>query len=101
MVFLSLISLVIAGIFAVFVPNKARVNATTGWRYFVVRWFHSLVWICLAVAFLMQATENETLKSLATVVGALGGLSYLVYVMTFSRLNDEPLKHGLDSEDEV
>ena len=87
MVFLSLLALVIAGIFAVFVPNKARVNAATGWRYIVVRWFHSLVWVFLAVAFLMQATENDTLKSLATVVGALGGLSYLVYVVTFSRLS--------------
>lgn len=84
--FLGIVALVIAGIFAVFVPGKDRVNTATGWRYPVARWFHSLVWVFLAVSFFMQAAGDDSLKALASPVAALGGITYLVYIVTFTRL---------------
>ena len=75
-------ALVIAGIFAVFVPRAEKVNALQGMRFVIVRWFHSLVWLLLALSFSLRAVQNETLNGLANPVAALAGLTYLIYMVT-------------------
>jgi hypothetical protein len=79
-------ALLVAGVFAVFVPNAEKVNAAEGVQFFIARWGHSLVWMLLAVSFLMRATQNETLVGLANPVSAAGGLMYLAFLVTFTRL---------------
>lgn len=75
-------ALVIAGIFAVFVPRADTVNSLQGTRFVVVRWFHSLVWLLLALSFFLRAVQNETSNGLANPLAALAGLTYLVYMIT-------------------
>jgi hypothetical protein len=77
-------ALVIAGVFAVVVPKKEKVNTAAGWRYIVLRWFHSLVWLFLAAAFFTAGDAN--LSALASPAAALGGITYLAYIVTFTRL---------------
>lgn len=85
MIIPSVVALVIAGIFAVFVPNRDKVMAAAGWRYLVLRWFHSLVWVLLALAFFMAATGDAALQPFVSPVGMLGGITYLIYIVTIMR----------------
>ena len=82
----ALVALIVAGVFAVFVPNMEKVSAATGLQYFIVRWGHSLVWVLLATAFVMFATQDQTLMAWANPVAAAGGLMYLVFTVNFLRL---------------
>jgi hypothetical protein len=79
----GLMALCIAGLYAVFVPKKDKVIATTGARFFVVRWMHSLVWIVLALSFFLRATM---LATYADPVALLGGILYVVFIVIFVRL---------------
>lgn len=82
----GVVALLIAGVFAVFVPNAEKVNATEGFPYFIVRWGHSLVWVLLAISFFIAASGNKSLLTLANPIAAAGGLLYLVFIVTFLRL---------------
>jgi len=46
------------------------------WRHFVLRWFHALVWILLALAFFIASPQT------AWLAGALGILA-VVFFVTF------------------
>lgn len=76
------IALVIAVIFVYIWPHKA-VTATTGFRYFVIRWGHALTWLLLAISFLLRGVGPE-LNGGASFFAFAGGLVYLLFMlMTF------------------
>ena len=76
------LALVLAGIFDHVWPHRA-VTATTGFRYFVVRYGHSLTWILLALSFFLRGV-SPSLNGVANLIAASGGLVYLLFmVMTF------------------
>ncbi len=76
------IALVIAAIFAYIWPGKA-VTATTGLRYFIIRWGHALTWLLLAVSFFLRGFGPE-LNGGSSFFAFAGGLMYLLFmVMTF------------------
>lgn len=79
-------SAIVALAYVFIVPNSEKVLATTGLQFFIVRWFHSIVWVLLGISCLMRLSENETLLNWANPVAALGGITYLVYIVSFSRL---------------
>ncbi len=78
----AIFALVIAGIFAVFVPSADKVAALEGMTFIIVRWFHSLVWVLLAISFFLRGMGNISLKSPADLIGLLGGVCYAVYLIT-------------------
>ncbi len=76
------IALVIAVVFVYVWPHKA-VTVTTGFRYVVIRWGHSLTWVLLAVSFLLRGISPE-INGTANLIAAAGGLMYLLFMaMTF------------------
>lgn len=81
----GILALVVALVFAVFVPAAKKVNALQGLTFVVVRWFHSLVWVLLALSFFLRGTQNETAVSLADPIGLAAGIVYVVYMVTFVR----------------
>lgn len=82
----AVVALIIAGVFAVFVPRANQVNATEGLTFLIVRWGHSLVWVLLALSFLIRAFDLKPLLPLANPLAMLGGLTYLLFIGTFTRL---------------
>lgn len=82
----SALALVIAAVFVFFVPGAEKLKTVKGWPYFIARWFHSLVWLLLALSFAMRALSNETIRGLADPVAALGGITYLIYIITLLRV---------------
>ena len=76
------IALVIAVIFVFIWPHKA-VTTTTGFRYLVIRWGHTLTWVLLAINFALRGIA-PSLNGAANLIAAAGGVTYLLFmVMTF------------------
>jgi hypothetical protein len=57
-------------------------GSNVGWRWFILRWFHSLCWLCLAMAALAMTKVTPLPSSWAGAIGAIGGVIYLVYLAT-------------------
>jgi hypothetical protein len=81
---------VVALIFVFIVPNEKAVLATSGLHFFVLRWFHSLVWVFLALSLFMRASRNQSLIKFANPVAMLGGICYAVYLVSFLQLPSTP-----------
>lgn len=79
----GIVALVIAGIFAVFVPRREKVYQLRGMTFIIARWFHSLVWLLLSLSFFIR--DIPALGGLANPLAAVGGLTYLVYMVTLVR----------------
>lgn len=78
----GVVALLIAALFAVFVPYGDKVAVATGIRHFILRWFHSLLWVALAASFFLRASGNPTLQGIADPVAALGGIMYAAFMFT-------------------
>lgn len=72
--FWGLVCLAIATVFGFVHPQKP----VTGLRFFLQRWGHSLVWVCLALACFLGPSHPELARKLA----ALGGLLYAGFVIS-------------------
>ena len=68
--------LAVAGVW-VFVVPRPQLTAATGWRRFLLRWGHTLVWLLLAVSFGLRAIGWA---GLADPVAAAGGLTYAAFL---------------------
>jgi hypothetical protein len=72
------IALVVAVIYCFVWPHKA-VTELIGFRFFVLRWGHALVWILLTVNFVLRGLF-PSLNGPANLVAAAGGLIYLLFM---------------------
>jgi hypothetical protein len=79
----GILSLVVAGIFAIFVPAAEKVNAAVGLQFIIVRWFHSLCWLLIASNFFLRALGDKNANGIANLLGAIGGVVYVIYIITF------------------
>lgn len=79
----GLLALGIAVIFVIVVPRRQKVYELQGMTFIIVRWFHSLVWLLLSVSFFIR--DIPALNGLANPLAALGGLTYLIYMVTLVR----------------
>jgi len=67
----------------IYVGPHTKIPATSGFRYFIIRWGHSLTWVLLAVSFFLRGI-NPSLNGIANLIAAAGGITYLTFiVMTF------------------
>ncbi|MCC6299478.1 MAG: hypothetical protein IT314_09270 [Anaerolineales bacterium] len=67
----------------IYVGPHTKIPAASGFRYFIIRWGHSLTWLLLAVSFFLRGI-NPSLNGAANLIAAAGGISYLMFmVMTF------------------
>lgn len=76
------IALVIAVVFAFVWPQKEALEAT-GFRFFFIRWGHTLTWVLLAINFFLRGI-SPSLDGAANLVALAGGIVYILFiVMTF------------------
>ncbi|HXQ38311.1 MAG TPA: hypothetical protein VN843_30205 [Anaerolineales bacterium] len=73
------IALIIAVIYSFVWPHKA-VTGATGFRFFILRWGHALVWILLTINFLLRGID-PSLNRAANLIALLGGLMYLLFIV--------------------
>jgi hypothetical protein len=48
-----------------------------------VRWFHSLCWLLIASNFFLRALGDKNANGIANLLGAIGGVVYVIYIITF------------------
>ncbi|MCU0476861.1 MAG: hypothetical protein MUC99_12275 [Anaerolineae bacterium] len=81
----GVLALGVALVFALVVPSAEAVARLDGLTFWVVRWFHSLVWVLLAASFFVRAAQRPEWLGLANLLAMAGGLCYVVYLVTVSR----------------
>jgi hypothetical protein len=80
------LALVVALLFVFFVPGAKKINATTGFQRIIVRWFHSLCWLLLAINFFLRAIGTDGANGVANLVAAAGGIAYALYMVNFMQV---------------
>lgn len=63
-------------------PHKTETNFTN-FRFFVIRYAHTLTWLLLAINFFLRGL-SPSYNGAANLIAAVGGLVYLLFmIMTF------------------
>lgn len=78
--------LVVAISYMIFIlePTKGyNWSAQPVWRFIILKWFHSLVWVLLATACLLMQWKGEQGTTLAKSISLMSLLIYLLYLLFF------------------
>jgi hypothetical protein len=75
--------LVLTVIWIIIWPSD-KANAVDSLRFFILRWFHALVWLLLAIAAFLAAFNLLGGASTARMVAFLSLITYLVFMVTFT-----------------
>ncbi|MCR4281947.1 MAG: hypothetical protein NUV72_02815 [Bauldia sp.] len=75
---LAVIALLVAVVY-IFVPTAGD---ATGLRWFVLRWFHTIAWVFLALAAVARSKVGGAPVEWSAPLGATGGLIYVVLMLT-------------------
>ncbi|MDQ5874130.1 MAG: hypothetical protein M3526_01965 [Actinomycetota bacterium] len=73
----------LACMFTVFQIPK-QTPQTTGFTYFVLRWFHSVTWLLVAISFLIRGLAPAR-SAIADAVGLAGLGAYIAFRLAASR----------------
>ena len=79
-------ALVVAAVFVFVVPSADQVNAASGFQFVVLRWFHSLCWVLIALNFFVRGMDGTRFNGAANLLAASGGIAYAVYMITFLQM---------------
>ena len=78
--------LLVAGIYLVYSPglgDTGRLNSNPAWRYLVLRWFHSIVWLLLALSCFIWGEYIAGGAALANVLAIVSLVIYVIFILTF------------------
>jgi hypothetical protein len=73
------LALVVAVVYSFVWPQKAAA-AATGFRFFILRWGHTLTWALLAINFLLRGL-SPSLNGVANILALAGGLMYALFIV--------------------
>jgi len=77
----SALCLVLTVVWIIFWPSD-KAAATAGIRFVILRWFHALVWLFLALAAFLAAFHLLGGSSTARMVAFLALITYLIFMGT-------------------
>lgn len=79
----TVIALLLALIWTLYWPADQLHGAGPGsFRYIVLRWFHALVWLLLAVSFLLRALDGSIFTLISNITALGGLLVYSIFLIT-------------------
>lgn len=88
--FWAVLSLVIAAIYAFVWPKPRRGPNDTPplprprWRHWILRWFHSLVWVFLALAAMIQEAAVPEPSGAARAVALIAFAFYITFLLVLA-----------------
>lgn len=74
------LAFVVALIYTFVWPEKA-VRVATGFRFFVLCWGHALVWVLIAIGFVMGGMSPSLIR-VANSIALTAGVLYVLFLMT-------------------
>jgi len=77
----SVLTLIALGVMVVYLVLDTS-NGASGPIWFILRWFHSLCWLLLALAALAMAKITPIPSGWATPLAVAGGVVYAVFMVT-------------------
>ncbi len=77
----SLLALIALGIALLYLVLDTS-NGATGLTWVILRWFHSLCWLLLALAALAMAQITPLPAAWAIPLAAAGGVAYAIFMVT-------------------
>jgi hypothetical protein len=60
-------------------PRRKAAGLARGVRYWVLRWFHSLVWVLLAVSIALHTLPSPAVHTVAKALAVLALITYLAF----------------------
>ena len=81
------VSLVVAAVYSFWAPGlsaKAVVASLSVWQYFILRWFHPLVWVVLAASFFIRGSSLADRRSVANALALIALALYLTFLLSFA-----------------
>jgi hypothetical protein len=79
----GLLCLAVAAVYVVVWPRPPRQGGAAArprGRQFILRWFHSLVWLLLALSCFVHASQIAGTATVGRALAALAGLMYIVFL---------------------
>lgn len=73
------LALIVAVIYSFVWPNK-NLTLSTGFRFFILRWGHSLTWFLIAINFLLRGL-SPSLNGAANLIALASGLMYILFLV--------------------
>jgi hypothetical protein len=73
------LALLVGIIYSFFWPQKAA-DLAVGYRFFIIRWGHALVWFLLAINFALRGI-SPSLNSIANLLAFVGGITYVLFIL--------------------
>ena len=79
--------MVIAAVYVVVWPRPKTTGGTTPlarplWRHIILRWFHALAWVLLAISFFVRPSLAFGGSATANILMVLALLTYAIFVGT-------------------
>jgi hypothetical protein len=71
-------------------PRRKAAGLTRGFRYVVLRWFHALVWLLLALSVAVRARSGQTAYFVAGAIAIAAFLVYGVFIIVAFRKGPGP-----------
>jgi hypothetical protein len=72
------LALLVALIYAFVWPHKVM-SESTGLRFLIIRWGHTLTWLLLAINFILRGI-SPSLNGAANLVAVAGGIVYILFM---------------------
>ncbi len=88
LIFVTIVCLLMATLFYFVWPQTLK---PVGWKKLVLRYFHALVWVLLALACLIRLL-NPALNPVSLVLAIIAALCYLIFIGTFLIADKNPDK---------
>ena len=73
-------------------PRRKAVGLKKGFRYLVLRWFHALVWLLLAISMAVRAQNGRTAYVTATAIAITALLVYVVFLIVAFKKGPPPAR---------
>lgn len=77
--------LIVAAIYAVFWPRSKAARVHSHRRHLILRWFHALVWVLLALAFFVRGSGAAGSYGLANITALIALAVYVVFLLALLR----------------
>lgn len=75
-------SIVVAVIYSFIWPKELAVNIPF-WKFIVLRWFHTVVWVFLALSCFIRYTSLAQKEMYAQGLAYVGLAAYIIFIITF------------------